>query len=197
MRMDLEKEIVLENERVKLSSLNANHYEDLLPIALKYPDLLHYSPSLFGSEIHLENYIADALEARFNEKARYPFVIFDKEKNRIVGSTSFGNISEKNLRLDIGWTWLDKEVQGTDLNKNCKFLLLQYAFEQIQFERVAFNIDSRNTQSRKAVEKIGGQFEGELRSHTVMPNGFRRTTAQYSILKSEWEGLRETIFSDY
>lgn len=188
--MNLEQEIILENERVKLTPLKEEHFADLLPIALKYPDLIQYSPSLFGSEIHLKAYIENALEARFKEKIRYPFVIFDKQRNEIVGSTSFGNISAKNLRLDIGWTWLDKEVQGTGLNKNCKFLMLHYVFEELGFERVQFNIDSRNQQSRRAVEKIGAQLEGLLRSHTVMPDGFRRTTACYSILKNEWEEIK-------
>lgn len=195
--MNLEQEIILENEQVKLVPLHEKHFVDLLPIALKYPDLIQFSPSLFGSEIHLRTYVRDALTARFEEATRYPFVILDKNKNRIVGSTSFGNISTKNLRLDIGWTWLDKAVQGTGLNKNIKFLMLQHTFEELQFERVQFNIDSRNQQSRKAVEKIGAQLEGLLRSHTVMPDGFRRTTACYSILRSEWEGLKKTVFVEF
>ncbi|MFT6963842.1 MAG: RimJ/RimL family protein N-acetyltransferase [Flammeovirgaceae bacterium] len=195
--MNLEQEIILENEQVKLTPLDSKNYENLLPIALKYPKLIQFSPSPFGNEINLKAYIENALEARFGEQIRYPFVVFDKKKNRIVGSSSFGNISNKNLRLEIGWTWLDKQVQGTGLNKNIKFLMLEYTFNELQFERVQFNIDSRNGQSRRAIEKIGAQLEGLLRSHTVMPDGFRRTTACYSILKSEWDGLRKTVFADF
>ncbi|NNF18837.1 MAG: GNAT family N-acetyltransferase, partial [Flavobacteriaceae bacterium] len=124
--MDLTKEIILENSRVQLSPLKQEHLADLLPIALKHPGLLRYSPSPFGTEKDLLDYISVALKER-DAGRRYPFVIFDKEAGKIVGSSSFGNISLKDKRLDIGWTWLEKAAQGTGLNRHCKYLMLQYA----------------------------------------------------------------------
>jgi len=50
--------------------------------------------------------------------------------------------------------------------------------------------DERNQQSRVAIEKIGGKFEGILRSHMVMNDGFRRNTVYYSILRSEWQEVK-------
>lgn len=193
MNFDFNKEITLENEFIKLAPLQEKHLQDLLPIALENPKLLQYSPSLFGTEIHLKNYIESALEPR-SEKLRYPFIIFDKKAEKYVGSTSFGNISNKDLRLEIGWTWLDKKVQGTGLNKRCKFLLLSFVFEKLKFERLELKTDARNQQSRKAIEKIGGKLEGELRSHILMTDGHRRDTVYYSILKNEWENIKKTIF---
>ncbi len=195
MNLDCSTKIVLENERVRLEPLALSHLEQLLPISLSQPKLLQYSPSYFGSKTNLEKYINNALSAKAKE-ARYPFVIFDKQLNELAGSTSFGNISNHDQRLEIGWTWLGKKFQGTGLNKNCKFLLLQYVFEILHFERVEFKIDSRNTQSRKAIEKIGASFEGELRSHTLLLDGYRRNTVYYSILKSEWSGLKKSVFTN-
>jgi len=191
--MNFDNNIHLENDRARLEPLDLIHLDHLLPIALNHPGLLQYSPSPFGTTDKLMEYIESALNARIRGE-RYPFVIFDKRNNLYAGSTSYGHVSESDQRLEIGWTWLDKSAQGTGLNKYCKHLLLQYAFEDLKFERVEFRIHSENMQSRKSVENIGAQFEGELRSHTVMPDGQRRNTAYYSILKQEWIQINETIF---
>lgn len=196
MDLDFSKEIILENDRARLEPLALSHLEELLPVALNHPTLLQYSPSYFGSKANLEKYITNALIAR-EQKNRYAFAIFDKEKSAYAGSSSFGNVSNHDQRLEIGWTWISKEFQASGLNKNCKILLLQYAFDALGFERVELRTDSRNTQSRRAIEKIGASFEGELRNHTLMLDGYRRSTVCYSIIKSEWLGIKSSIFSEF
>lgn len=178
----------LENDQVKLECLAPKHLEFLLPIAMNEPHLLTFSPSAFGSENALKQYIASALQAK-KEGTRAPFVIFDKLRRKYVGSTSYGNISTYHQRLEIGWTWITKEVQGTGLNAACKSLLLNYAFNELAMERVEFRIDERNIRSRKAVEKLGATLEGILRSHTLMQDGYRRNTCYYSILRYEFVKL--------
>jgi len=127
--------------------------------------------------------------------SRYAFAIYDKRIDAYAGSTSFGNISLKNSRVEIGWTWIGKAFQRTGLNRNCKYLLLSYAFEKLQCKRVELKTDSRNKQSWNAIEAIGAQHEGVLRSHTLMNDGYRRDTAYFSILDSEWPNVKTTRFS--
>jgi RimJ/RimL family protein N-acetyltransferase len=193
--MNFIENIILENTKVRLEPLSQIHFKELLPIAINHPNLLQYSPSPFGSSDLLEENIIKAIKSR-TDKQRYPFAIFDKLNNRFVGSTSFGNISTKDKRLEIGWTWIDKNSQGTGLNKYFKHLMLTYAFENLSMERIEFKTDNRNLQSKKAIEKIGGTFEGILRSHTLMLDGHRRDTAYYSILKNEWDKTNVTIFKE-
>ncbi|MEM1137497.1 MAG: GNAT family protein [Bacteroidota bacterium] len=195
MPFNFDKAIALEDNRVKLSPLIWEHFDEMLPISLKNPALLQYSPSKFGTKESLKAYFQSAFDLK-QKQLRYSFAIFDKMKNSYAGSTSFGNISNKDLRIEIGWTWLGKDFQRTGLNRHCKFLLLQYVFEGLMFERVELKTDSRNEQSRKAIEAIGGKYEGELRSHTLMPNGFRRNTVYYSILKDEWNGIKVDKFKN-
>lgn len=194
--LNFKVDIVLENSRVRLEPLTQEHHPFLLPIALNQPDLLKFSPSQFGTSKFLKDYIEHALEQRKAER-RYAFSIFDKEKDHFAGSTSLGEICHKNRRLQIGWTWLGKDFQRTGLNRNCKFLLLKHSFEDLEFERVEFVTDSRNVQSQKAIEAIGGKLEGELRSHTVMPDGFRRNSRYYSILLQEWEQIKNKVFPNF
>jgi len=193
--MNFSENIILENDRVRLAPLSLEHMEALLPISIAYPDLLRHSPSPFGAEVLFRENVDQAIQAREN-KQRYSFVIFDKKTSRYAGSTSYGNISMKVLRLEIGWTWLYKAAQGTGLNKQCKFLLLSYAFNKLGMQRVEFKADRRNVQSRKAMEKIGAVYEGMLRSHTLMRDGHRKNTVYYRILRSEWGSIANNIFGE-
>lgn len=183
---NFEQDIILENERALLCPLQQIHWEPLLPIATEKPDLLRFSPSLIHTPELLRQYIAIAIKER-EQQIRYAFSIFDKEKNCYAGSTSFGSISGKDARIEIGWTWVGTAFQRTGLNRACKALMLHYAFEVLGWERVEFRTDERNIASRTAIEKIGGVYEGLLRSHILMPDGWRRNTVYYSILKNEWK----------
>jgi RimJ/RimL family protein N-acetyltransferase len=185
----------LENNRVKLSLLDLNNYEHLIPIA-NQDKLIQYSPSKISTQEDLKAYVQTAVDGYYH-KTIIPFIIFDKQTQTYAGSTRFGLINWKNKVLHIGWTWIGKQFQGTGLNTNMKFLMLQYAFETLEFDKVEFRIDERNKASRKAVEKLGATLEGILRKDTLMLDGFKRSTCCYGILKEEWPEIRQTIFKDY
>jgi RimJ/RimL family protein N-acetyltransferase len=185
MDFSFQKDIILENERVLLRPMQEADIVNLLKVAAEDKTLVQYSPFQIHSETLLKKYIETALANR-TDKVRYAFTIFDKQSNRYAGSTSFGNISNVDKRIEIGWTWIGRQFQKTGLNRNCKFLLMSYVFETLEFERLELRTDERNAVSRKAIEAIGGRMEGILRSHMLMTDGFRRSTVCYSILSSEW-----------
>lgn len=190
-----EDEIILESDRVKLRPLRVDDFDLLLEVATDDSDLMKYSRSPVNSEENLRFYIRDALSSK-SKGARYPFIIYDKKQSAYGGSTSFGSVSNDDLRLEIGWSWLGKRFQGTGLNKATKFLLLKYAFDTLKFERVEFKADARNMQSRRALEGIGASYEGLHRHHSVMSDGFRRDAVYYSIIRPEWPDIRSRIFSN-
>ncbi|RNC87089.1 MAG: N-acetyltransferase [Winogradskyella sp.] len=183
---------ILENNRVKLSVLTMDNYQNLLDIAQE-KDLIYYSPSNISTPENLKSYVQLAVDG-YHDKTIIPFIVYDKQYQKYAGSTRFGLINWKNKLLHIGWTWIGHEFQGTGLNGNMKFLMLQYAFETLEFEKVEFRIDDRNVKSRRAVEKLGATLEGILRKDTVMKDGYRRSTCCYGILKEEWPTIRSTIF---
>jgi len=190
MDFNFEKEIILEDNRVKLRPLQSSDLENLFPPASSGEKLVQYSPKPIHTKELLTQYIKTALADRAAHD-RYAFTIFDKQANAYAGSTSFLFVNNYNQRLEIGHTWLGTAFQKTGLNRHCKFLLLSYTFDELGFERVEFKTDERNKASRMAIEKIGGKFEGILRSHTLMNDGFRRNSVYYSILKNEWPELKE------
>jgi N-acetyltransferase len=189
MNFAFNEEITLENNFVLLRPITKSDIDNLLPIATDDKDLLQFSPAPIYTPELLETYIDTAILNRIN-KNRYTFIVFDKTKNAYAGSTSFLNISDADDRLEIGATWYGKKFQRTGLNRNCKYLLLEFAFDHLNAERVEFKTDERNIASRTAIEKIGGQLEGILRRHTLMYDGYRRNTVYYSILKDEWQEMK-------
>jgi RimJ/RimL family protein N-acetyltransferase len=114
-------------------------------------------------------------------------------RGSIIGMSRLFNVAWKDKRLEIGHTWYIPDVWGKVYNKECKLLLLQYAFEQLKFHRVEFRVAHQNIRSQRAVEKIGGIKEGVLRKHTVRNDGSRRDTVVFSIIDDEWPEKKEKL----
>lgn len=182
---DFNKDYILENDKVKLIPLKRSDYENLVHFAIEEPELWTYSLMQANSPEKMKAYIEHALQAREKEK-EYPFVVFDKTKNRFSGSTRFYDIQLNNESLQLGFTWYGKDFQGTGLNKNCKFLLLEFAFEIVNMQRVEFRADNENKRSIAAMKSIGCVEEGILRSNSRKAEGGRRDSIVLSILKDEW-----------
>jgi len=115
-----------------------------------------------------------------------PFAIIERASGKAVGMTTYMNIDAANRRLEIGSTWYRKSVQRSPLNTECKLLLLRHAFEQLDCIAVEFRTHFINTQSRRAIERLGAKLDGILRAHMIMDNGTLRDTAVYSITAPEW-----------
>ncbi|MBL8842043.1 MAG: GNAT family N-acetyltransferase [Planctomycetes bacterium] len=121
-----------------------------------------------------------------------PFTVLDAAGTP-VGMTTYMNVDAKNRRVEIGSTWYARRVQRTALNTECKQLLLRHAFETLACIAVEFRTHRLNTQSRRAIERLGAQLDGILRAHMVMKDGTLRDTAVYSITASEWPVVRSHL----
>ncbi|MEZ2414096.1 GNAT family N-acetyltransferase [Muriicola sp. E247] len=187
------KNISLEDSRVKLIPLSLSHCEQLLHIAME-PGLTRYSPSEIDSETALRAYITDALDQR-DKNLAIPFLVYDKNTGTPAGCTRYMHIDWKNKVLHIGATWLGREYQGSGLNTHMKQLMIDYAFQTLQFEKVEFRIDERNVRSRKAVEKLGAVLEGILRKNVYLTDGFKRNTCCYGLFPESWKNTKTDLLS--
>jgi RimJ/RimL family protein N-acetyltransferase len=111
-------------------------------------------------------------------------------EGRVAGMTTYMNVDGANRRVEIGSTWYARRVQRTPLNTECKLMLLTHAFDTLDCIAAEFRTHRLNTQSRRAIERLGAQFDGMLRSHQISPNGSHRDTAVYSIIAAEWPTVR-------
>lgn len=193
--MDFSLPLVLENSRVRLRPLEITDFEALKAVAFD-ADLWQFTLTRGDDPVSLAAYVRHALESR-DQGLRYPFAIVDRETGRLAGSTSYYNVSKDEQRLSIGSTWIGTAFQRTGLNRAAKHLLLSHAFGQLGCERVELETDSRNHKSREAMRRMGATEEGTLRSHRLTQGGFRRDTVIFSILKSEWSALRQSVFQQF
>ncbi|MBF4516390.1 GNAT family N-acetyltransferase [Flavobacterium sp. ANB] len=178
--------IILEDDLVLLRPLQESDVENLLEISINEPETWKFSLVGADGKENLINYIKSAIKERENKK-EFPFIVFDKKSQKYTGSTRFYDIQLQYKTLQLGYTWYGSAFRGTGLNKHCKFLLLQFAFETLGMERVEFRADNNNERSIAAMKSIGCKVEGVLRSHMPTRDGdVRRDSIVLSILKDEW-----------
>lgn len=188
--------IILEDDFVLLRPIQESDVENLLEISINEPEIWKYS--LVGAEgkENLIHYIQLAIKARESQK-EFPFIVFDKKSQKYAGSTRFYDVNLDFQTLQLGYTWYGSAFRGTGLNKHCKYLLLQFAFETLGMERVEFRADNNNERSIAAMKSIGCKVEGVLRSNMpTRDSNVRRDSIVLSILKNEWfDEVKENLKS--
>ncbi|MEK3887723.1 GNAT family N-acetyltransferase [Bacillus sp. FSL K6-3431] len=186
-------QIVLENRLVKLIPFEEKYKKQLKNII--YDEEVYYTIEC-KNDAELDTYIDESINQRMLGFS-YPFLVIDKRTNEIAGSTRFGHIQFNNKRLEIGWTWYGKPYRGTGLNKACKFELLKYAFEIMNFKRVQFSADIRNIRSQKAIQKLGATKEGVFRANYMDTSGVSRDDVYFSIIHTEWNDIKRNVFKEF
>ena len=178
-----EQEIILETERARLEPLGLHHFEDLKAIALSNSDIWKFTLANIVDEESFTTYFNTALKEK-EEKKSYPFAMFDKQENRYAGCTRYANISFRDKRLEIGWTWIEPLIQGSGLNKHNKYLMLNFAFEELGLNRVELKTAGTNLKSQSVLEKAGFIFEHKFEK-TFIKNGEALDELYYSVRKNE------------
>jgi RimJ/RimL family protein N-acetyltransferase len=180
--------VTLRSARVVLEPLDQRHCADLIE-AVTDGQLWE----LWYTHIPKPDGMAAEIDRRLSLQksgSMLPFAVIDAGTNRAAGMTTYMNVDQVHHRVEIGSTWYRKSVQRSDLNTQCKLLLLTHAFETLSCIAVEFRTHFFNHQSRAAIERLGARLDGILRSHSVAPNGTLRDTCVYSIVASEWPAVK-------
>lgn len=186
MSLNFSQDLVLENNHVLLRSLQESDLEHLVSYAINEPNTWEYSMVRVDGKDNMIKYIQTAVDGRENQN-QFPFIVFDKKSGKYVGSTRFYDIKLEFKTLQLGYTWYGAQFRGTGINIQCKYLLLQFAFETLGMERVEFRADNNNKRSIAAMKSIGCKEEGILRSHMpTLDSEVRRDAIILSILRNEW-----------
>lgn len=188
------KPVTLAGTHVRLEPASLDHAEAMHAAAdADTFRLFTRQPSPWSLE-SCRAYIAYLLD----EPSTLPFSLFDARTDELIGGTTYCDIRPPHRGLEIGWTWITPSRRGTAVNPEMKLLLLSHAFETNVFEtgpaiRVMLKTHHLNAHSQGAISKLGATYEGTLRRHVIMPNGSLRDTVVYSILDSEWAGVKQTL----
>ncbi|PGD66967.1 GNAT family N-acetyltransferase [Bacillus wiedmannii] len=182
----------LVNDRVMLRLMHVNDIESLFTIVEGNKEIWKYLIAKMDSYQDMEQYVQVAIKG-FEEETDLPFIVVDQKTNEIVGSTRLYSISNDNKTVELGQTWYHPSVHRTSINTECKYMLLQYAFEDLQMLRVQIKTDLRNEKAQRAIERLGAVKEGVLRNERQLPNGYVRDAVVYSIIASEWPVIKEQL----
>lgn len=176
--------LTIEGRSIRIISLEKLHLNELVLLA-KDKRIWEFFPFDGANEMRFLTIYNSFISER--EKGnQYPFIIVDKNNHKIIGSTSFLDIQKQHKKMEIGATWLHPDYWGSSINTECKLLLLSYCFEELCTTRIQLKTDEKNMRSRKAIEKIGAEFEGILRNEMIRDNDTKRNSAFYSIIDGEW-----------
>jgi N-acetyltransferase len=181
--------VTLKGRLVRLEPLRMEHARELYE-ASRDPSLWTYKLVRQPRSLtEMGQLIASVLQSQ-EAGACLPFVVISLKREHAVGETRYFNLMLQNHGLEIGWTWLTPSVQRTGVNTECKYLLLRHAFEAIGAIRVQFRTHHLNTNSQRAIERLGALKEGVLRNQYIMPDGSYRHSVYYSIIESEWPAIK-------
>ena len=185
MDFDFAKDYVLENKRTRLEPLQMGHEKVLVNVASE-EEVWTYFLGKSNGKANFGKYILDSQKARAMQK-EYAFAVYDKARGLYAGSTRFFDFDKDLNTVRLGYTWYGKSYWGTGLNKNCKFLLFQFAFEQMEVERVGLGAHAENVRSISAMESVGCKREGVVRNlfPSIHKEG-RADAVLLGILKDEW-----------
>lgn len=181
--------LILENAQVRLRPFDeAKDAHELYALDQRAPEIFklwsHWAPGDWVTEW------ISVIRKRTIDGSMIPFSVTRASDGAFLGITSWLDPSEVNKSVEIGMTCYAPEAQGTAVNPACKLLLMSHAFDVWGARRVQYQVDERNLRSRTAVLKLGAVQEGILRNHKTVGNGFVRNTVFFSILPTEWPGVK-------
>jgi RimJ/RimL family protein N-acetyltransferase len=189
----------LEGGHVRLEPLGLHHVPGLLEAAAQDPSLYQWV-MVPQDEAAMRRHVEDALALRARGLA-VPFTVVRRADETIIGATRFHQLDfwvrperrDAPDTCEIGYTWLAREALRTGANTEMKRLMLTHAFEVWRVRSVCLHTDVRNERSRDAIQRIGGTFEGVLRSHRIAVDQSPRDSARFSITAAEWPAVRQHL----
>ncbi len=187
----INSDTILKGDLVELIPLKKNHFVELEHVAREMR-IWEFIPIDMSTKEKCLQTFATAMGEK-EKGTQLPFVIWNKQKKKIIGSTRLMEIYPAHKKLEIGWTWLHPDYWATAVNLECKLLLLTFCFEELKAIRVQLKTDENNIRSQKAIKKIGGQFEGILRNDWIRYNGTIRNSVYFSIIHTEWEKVHKKL----
>lgn len=190
-QIDLLTPVTLLGKQVTLIPLSMEHSYELAE-AVKDGELWKIWYATVPSPDDMANEIRRRL-TKHQQGCLLPFTVIDNATQKPIGMTTYYQIDTSNRRCGIGWTWYRKSAQRTAVNTESKLLLLTHAFDTLHSIAVTLTANAFNSESRRAIERLGAKLDGVLRNFRVMSNGILCDFYHYSIINSEWPAVKANL----
>jgi RimJ/RimL family protein N-acetyltransferase len=178
---------------VVLEPLTPQHRELLRDAAAEDQSIWTYFPVNYnGAGEDFDDWFDYTMERCANDE-HYAFAVRRRADEKVIGTTRFYDMVPEHLRLAIGSTWYTRDARGTLINPEVRLLTLAYAFDRLSVNRVELITDPFNLNSRAAMKILGAVEEGLIRNHMIYKDGRIRNSVLFSIIKSEWAGIKDRL----
>lgn len=152
----MDRQPTLAGERLLLRPLRADDWDALWAIAADRELWAAHPAHDRWQEPVVREFFADAL------RQGGALAVIEQSTGRVIGSSRFHDHDPANGgSIEIGWTFLARDLWGSGANAEMKRLMLAHALASV--ERVVFVVGEDNVISRRAMEKIGARLTGETR----------------------------------
>ncbi|WP_159931121.1 GNAT family N-acetyltransferase [Oceanicoccus sp. KOV_DT_Chl] len=186
-------ELTLQGKLVSLEPICSEHFEEVLQ-AGQDPSIWQWMTFALNVPEIAQRFI-ESVSKMPKAGMGMGFAIRCNSTGNFIGSSGYWHVDHIHQKLEIGGTWITPDRQRSGANTEAKFLLLENAFENLQFKRVGFSIDTRNEKSLAAIARIGAIKEGVQRSDMTLHDGSDRDSAIFSIITSEWPAVKSRLRS--
>lgn len=107
-------------------------------------------------------------------------------EGKLIGNICIIHIDWTNRKAEIGVMIGEKDHWDRGFGTEAISLLLEYAFEELNLERISLYCDETNLRAQRCYQKCGFQVEGKHRHHRLR-NGVFIDDVVMSIMKGDWE----------
>jgi len=194
MPQTLLKPVTLETSLIKLLPMNLKYVNGYC-LAGNYPEVWQHMPvNRCQNHSIAQSWMEEAI-AEMSQGLQLAFITIDKKTDKVIGSTRLFRYNKKDRTIELGHTFITPKFQRSYVNSHAKYLMLKHAFEHLKITRVEICTHENNQQSRNAIARIGGHFEGVLRKNRRAENGHYRNTAMFSIIDEEWSQVKKELLA--
>lgn len=172
---------------IRLEPLTLDHAPELFELA-KEPSIWEYMTDETPTSIEEAR-----ARIRAELKETIPFAIRMRASGEFAGCIDYREIQPENESVEVGWVWVGLGFRGTLAGPEALYLMTGNAFDEHGAGRVWTETDARNKGSNGSLRRFGYVFEGCLRRHLRLSNGFIRDTNLYSVTVDDWPAMKARV----
>lgn len=183
MHLKMEKITTLFNNFIILKKLTMRHASDFFTVFNHQQFSLHSTIPYPLKITWVKNYIKKSME-KFESQEKYSWAIIRRTDEQFIGVSVLKNIDIENRTARLGYS-IGRKFLNMGYTNMAVRLILNFAFKEINLNRVEIRIDCNDDKSIKLLEELKAKCEGRLRS-AVYKNGKFCDLLLYSILRSDY-----------
>ena len=180
----------LHSDRLLLRPMQQGDAEELFQI-FSHPQVMRYWSHPAWTSIASAREQIEQDEVELAEGDHLRLGIIRKQDETLIGTCSLFAFDKQNRRCEVGYA-LHPDAWHQGFMQEALCLLLNYAFDTLDLNRLEADIDPRNLASAKSLERPGFVREGLLRQRWIVGDEVS-DSALYGLLRDDWRSPKAKL----